>query len=56
MWQTWVVVVALAVAVGYMVRHIYRTLTFKEDACEGCALAKNCNKKQKKCQNICQCR
>jgi hypothetical protein len=44
MWQSWVVIIVLAGAVGYAGYRIYRTLTNKNDACEGCALKDSCRK------------
>ena len=44
MWQTGVVIIVLAVAVGYAAWRIYRTLTYKGDGCEVCALKEICMK------------
>ena len=44
MWQTGVVIIVLAVAVGYAVYRVYRTLTNRNDACEGCVLKDSCKK------------
>ncbi len=49
MWQEVLVVVVLALAVGFAGRYIYGVLTNKKDACEGCPLAENCKKKG--CEN-----
>jgi hypothetical protein len=56
MWQTWIVVAVLAAAVSYAAFRVYRALTDVNEACKGCALAKNCKKKQKNRENIWQCR
>ncbi len=56
MWQIWVVSVVLAVCLCYAGYRIYRALTDRNEACRGCALAKNCNKKRKNRENIWQCR
>ena len=56
MWQIWVVAVVLAGCLCYAGYRIYRALTDKNEACRGCALAKNCNKKRKNRENIWQCR
>ena len=42
--QTLVVTIILAVAVVYAGWRIYRTVTYKGDACEGCALKESCAK------------
>ncbi len=55
MWQTWVVIVVLVFAVIYAARRLYITMTYRESACDGCALAKNCAKRQKNRGKICQC-
>ena len=44
MWQTWVVIIVLVMSAGYAVWHVYRTLTFKGDSCEGCPLKDSCKK------------
>ena len=49
MWQDWTVVVVLVVVAGFAAKHIYRVLTNKKDACEGCPLAESCKKKG--CEN-----
>ena len=52
MWQTWVVGVVVILAVGYAVWRIYRTLTYKDEACKDCPLLKSCNKNcAKDCPN-----
>jgi len=50
MWQEVLVVVVLAVAVGFAGGRIYQMLTNKDEACKGCPLAENCTKK-KGCKN-----
>ena len=54
--QTWVVALVIAGAVIYAGLRIYRALTAVNEACKGCALAKNCKKKRKNRENIWQCR
>ena len=54
--QTWVVALVIASAVIYAGLRIYRALTDVNEACKGCALAKNCKKKRKNRENIWQCR
>ena len=44
MWQTGVVIIVLAIAVGYAVYRVYRMLTNRNDTCEGCALKDSCKK------------
>ena len=56
MMQTWVVALVIAGAVVYAGLRIYRALTYENEACKGCALAKNCKKKRKNRENIWQCR
>ena len=56
MWQYWIVVAILAIAVGYAGYRVYLALTDVNEACKGCALAKNCTKKRKNRKNIWQCR
>jgi hypothetical protein len=56
MWQMYVVIVILALAVGYASYRVYKALTAENEACQGCALAKNCTQKRKNRKNIWQCR
>jgi hypothetical protein len=56
MWQFFAVIIVLAVAIVYAGYRIYRALTDENEACKGCALAKNCKKKRKNRENIWQCR
>ena len=56
MMQTWVVALVIAGAVVYAGLRIYRALTDENEACKGCALAKNCKKKRKNREHIWQCR
>ena len=56
MWQTGVVFIVLAVAIGYAGWRIYKALTYENEACRGCALAEKCTKKRKNRKNIWQCR
>lgn len=56
MWQYWIVVAVLAIAVVYAGYRVYLALTDVNEACKGCALAKNCTKKRKNRKNIWQCR
>ena len=55
MWQMCVVIVILALSVGYAIFRVYRALTDENEACRGCALAKKCTQKRKNRKNIWQC-
>jgi hypothetical protein len=56
MWQFLAVIIILVGAVVYAGYRIYQALTYENEACKGCALAKNCKKKRKNRENIWQCR